>query len=164
MRRVIRIVSAGLLALAVVIAGCTATSVALPDGEDAQVAAVVDGDTIRLADERRVRLIGVDTPETKHPAKPAQCMGKEASWFTAGLLAVGTAVRLVADVEHKDRYGRTLAYVYRASDGLFVNAKLVRDGYARPYTVPPNVEHAEEFVELAAQARNAGLGLWGACR
>jgi micrococcal nuclease len=110
-----------------------------------------------------VRLIGVDTPETRHPTKPVQCYGEEASRHTAGLLPPGTRVRLVGDVEPRDRYGRTLAYVYRARDGLFVNAELVRDGYAQPLTIPPNVAHAEEFVSLAQQAREAGRGLWGAC-
>jgi micrococcal nuclease len=71
---------------------------------------------------------------------------------------------LVYDVDRTDRYGRLLAYVYRASDALFVNASLVRDGYAFAFTYPPDVAHAEEFVALQREAREANRGLWSACR
>jgi micrococcal nuclease len=148
--------------------------VPVPAGGDATVARVVDGDTIVVdlaGTSAKVRLIGVDTPETKDPRKAVQCFGREASARTADLLPVGTAVRLAYDVERNDRYGRTLAYVYRIepndSDeprkGSFVNADLVRDGYASAYTYPPNVAHADEFVALQREARDAGRGLWGAC-
>jgi micrococcal nuclease len=70
----------------------------------------------------------------------------------------------VYDVDRLDRYGRTLAYVYRASDARFVNASLVRNGFARAYTVPPNVEHADDFVTWEREAREAERGLWSACR
>jgi micrococcal nuclease len=72
-------------------------------------------------------------------------------------------VRLVRDAEARDRYGRLLAYVYRASDGLFVNEELVRRGYARPLTIPPNVAHEHEIARLASAARRAGRGLWSRC-
>jgi micrococcal nuclease len=72
-------------------------------------------------------------------------------------------VRLRYDAERRDRYGRTLAYVYRAGDGLFVNAELVRRGYATVLTIAPNVAHAALFRRLAARARRAGRGLWRAC-
>jgi micrococcal nuclease len=72
-------------------------------------------------------------------------------------------VRLVLDIEHRDRFGRLLAYVYRADDGLFVNAELVRGGFARTLTIPPNVRYAARFAALARQARRAGRGLWSAC-
>jgi micrococcal nuclease len=75
----------------------------------------------------------------------------------------GERVRVVRDAEAHDRYGRLLAYVYRARDELFVNAALVRGGYAQPLTIPPNVAHAAEFRRLAAAARRAGRGLWSAC-
>jgi micrococcal nuclease len=146
----------------------------LPAGDDATVTRVVDGDTIVVSvgknsvaiREVKVRLIGIDTPETKDPRKPVQCFGREASARTKQLLPEGTSVRLAYDVERNDRYGRTLAYVYRSGvdqRGSFVNAALVRDGYASAYTYPPNVAHADEFVALQGKARSAGRGLWSAC-
>jgi micrococcal nuclease len=131
----------------------------------ARVVRVVDGDTIVVAlrgAEERVRYIGMDTPETVKPGTAVQCFGKKASAENRRLVE-GRDVRLVADVEARDRYGRLLAYVYRASDGLFVNAELVRRGYATPATFPPNVRHVDEFARLARQARSAGRGLWSAC-
>ena len=130
------------------------------------VSRVVDGDTIRVrvgGRDERVRLVGIDTPETKDPRKPVQCFGKEASARTTALLPAGTRVRLVRDVEQRDRYGRLLAYVYRSRDDLFVNLSLVEDGYAVTLTYPPNVAHAEEFRQAAARAREAGRGLWSRC-
>lgn len=135
----------------------------LPRGVDVAVERVIDGDTIVVTGHRHVRLIGVDTPETKDPRRPVGCFGHEASAFTTSLLPAGTVVRLVGDAEADDVYGRLLAYVYRRSDGLFVNAELVRRGYAAVLTIPPNVAHADEFVALAADARRAGRGLWSAC-
>lgn len=131
----------------------------------ARVERVVDGDTIvvRLdgADER-VRYIGMDTPETVKPGTPVQCFGHRASAENRRLVD-GARVRLVGDAEARDRYGRLLAYVYRASDGLFVNGALVRRGYARPMTIPPNVRFAGRFAAWAHAARRAGRGLWRAC-
>ena len=141
----------------------TVVTPSMPMGDDTSVESVVDGDTIVVAGGTRVRLIGVDTPETKDPRKPVQCFGREASAFTESLVAPGTAVRLVYDVERLDRYERTLAYVYRLSDGLFVNAALVADGYALVATFPPNVAHVEELTALARAAREEGRGLWSAC-
>ena len=135
----------------------------VPDGEGAAVEDVVDGDTIVVAGGTRVRLIGIDTPETKDPRKPVQCFGAEASAYTASLLPPGTPVRLVFDVERFDRFGRTLAYVYREADGLFVNVALVANGYAQVATFPPNVAHADELTVLARTAREEGRGLWSAC-
>jgi micrococcal nuclease len=126
---------------------------------------VVDGDTIhvQVGDRReKVRYIGVDTPETKHPTKGVQCFGQKASEFNASLVA-GERVRLVRDVEERDRYGRLLAYVYRVRDGLFVNAELARLGYAQPLSIPPDVRFADRFAALAREAREQGRGLWSAC-
>jgi micrococcal nuclease len=131
----------------------------------AQVLHVVDGDTIRVRlDGRteRVRYIGVDTPESVKRGTPVQCFAKRASAANAALVA-GRSVRLVGDVEQRDRYGRLLAYVYREPDGAFVNARLVRDGYARPLTISPNVAHARELADLARVARRERRGLWSAC-
>ena len=130
-----------------------------------EVVRVVDGDTIRvrLGDRtERVRYIGVDTPESVKPGTPVQCYAKRAAAANAALVA-GQRVRLVGDVEHRDRYGRLLAYVYREPDGAFVNAQLVRDGYARTLMIAPNVAHARQFAQLARTARESGRGLWTAC-
>ena len=159
---------------AVVAAGCATISpatpavppppvVGLPIGLDTTIQRVVDGDTVVVAGGHHVRLIGVDTPETKDPRRPVQCFGRQASEFVATMLPKGVGVRLVGDAEDRDVYDRTLAYVYRLPDGLFVNAELVRQGYARVLTIPPNVAHADELVVLAGEAREAGRGLWSAC-
>lgn len=131
----------------------------LPEGREVLVERVIDGDTIVVSGGERVRLIGIDTPETDQD----ECYAGEATQFVLGLVPPGTEVVLVADVEQTDRFGRTLAYLYRAEDGLFVNAEIVAQGYAQTLTIPPNVVHAEQFRKLAAQARDAELGLWSAC-
>lgn len=132
----------------------------------ATVERVVDGDTlvVRVAGrEDRVRLIGVDTPETRKPDSPVECFGAEASARLAELLPEGSAVTMVRDVEPRDRYDRLLAYVYRDDDDLFVNLAMAADGYAAAYTYPPNVAHADEIIAAAAEARDEGRGLWSAC-
>jgi micrococcal nuclease len=119
---------------------------------------------VRVSGRReRVRLIGIDTPESVALERPHDCWGKEASAVTALLLPVGTAVRLERDVEPRDKYGRLLAYIYRTRDELFVNLELARVGAAGELRIAPNVAHAGEFAGAVAAARQAGLGLWGAC-
>jgi micrococcal nuclease len=132
----------------------------------ARIVRVVDGDTVvvRLAgEEERVRLIGIDTPESVDPRAPVECFGAEASARTAELLPPGTEVRLVRDAEARDRYGRLLAYVYRRDDDTFVNLALAEEGYASVLTYPPNVAHTAELVAAAASAREEGRGLWSTC-
>jgi micrococcal nuclease len=134
---------------------------------DARVVRVVDGDTVvaRVAGRsgsERVRYIGIDTPESVKPGTPVQCFAHRAAAANARLVS-GERVRLMLDVEQRDRFGRLLAYVYRARDGAFVNAALVRGGYARTLTIPPNVRFAARFAALAAEARRASRGLWSAC-
>ena len=146
-------------------AGAARTTAVQPAGS-ATIDRVVDGDTIIVhvsGRRERVRLIGMDTPESVKPNTPVQCFAIAASDRTKALLPPGTPVRLVADAEERDQYRRLLAYVYRARDNLFVNLSLVRDGYAVPYTFPPNVAHTSEFVAAAADARDSGRGLWSAC-
>ena len=143
-----------------------AGTVAGPGEGNAVVVRVVDGDTIKVrigGRTDRVRLLGIDTPESVKPGTPVQCFAIEASDHTKQLLPTGTRVRLVLDLEPRDRYGRLLAYVYRASDGLFVNLALARDGYARTFTYPPNVAHADELVRAVQDARSADRGLWRTC-
>lgn len=132
----------------------------------ARVERVVDGDTIavRVGDEQeRVRYIGVDTPETVKPNAPVECWGPAASALNKRLVRAGDALTLRFDRELRDRYGRLLAYVYRARDELFVNAQLVRDGAARTLSIRPNTAHAAELARLQSSARASGRGLWGAC-
>jgi micrococcal nuclease len=156
------VVGALVLALATCGACSTGTTDDGPENEgEATIERVVDGDTLVLQDSTRVRLIGIDTPETVDPRRPVECFGAEASARTKELLPAGTRVLLEYDVERTDRYGRTLAYVYRADDDLFVNLALARDGYAEQLTVPPNVAHADDFGRAVDEAREAERGLWG---
>ena len=142
------------LALCTAVCGCSAPSGEPTGGSDtARVVRVVDGDTIRVAlpsGEERVRYIGIDTPESVKPGSPVECFAKRASAFNERLVA-GERVRLVRDVEERDRYGR------------FVNAELVRRGYATVATFPPNVAHERDFRRLAERARLSGRGLWSKC-
>jgi micrococcal nuclease len=105
----------------------------------------------------------MDTPETVKPNTPVQCFGKAASLANRRLVA-GARVELRLDAEPRDRYGRLLAYVYRRGDGLFVNAALVRDGFATILAIPPNVSHAAELRALERRARAGRRGLWATCR
>jgi micrococcal nuclease len=171
-----RLAAVAVAAVAVVagggLAACGRSSPGGPGGRAAAegaatVARVVDGDTVvvRLGGrDERVRLIGIDTPESVKPGTPVQCFAVEASNRTKQLLPPGTPVRLERDAELRDRYGRLLAYVYRQPDDVFVNLALARDGFALPYTFPPNVAHADQFVAAAADARQARRGLWNRCR
>ena len=133
---------------------------------NATVDYVVDGDTVDLiidGVEERVRLIGIDTPETKKENTPIECFGLEATAFAQSLLPEGTPLYVERDVEARDVYGRLLAYIYRIDSGIFVNLEIVRQGYAQPLTIPPNVAHSTEFVEAARAAERANLGLWAEC-
>lgn len=143
----------------------TATPLPTPLTPNGVVRYVVDGDTVDIeinGTEERVRLIGIDTPETKKPNTPVECFGPEASAFTTALLPVGTPLHLERDVEGRDKYQRLLAYVYLA-DGTFVNLEIVSRGYAHLLTIPPNVAHVDEFVSAARAAEAANTGLWGGC-
>ena len=135
------------------------------------VSRVVDGDTIVLSDGRKVRLIGIDTPEVYYSEKllrdskksgqdikTIQGLGRRASVFTKDL-CLGKKVRLEYDVDRYDRYKRTLAYIY-LEDGTFVNAKIMQEGFAQVMTVAPNVKYADLFIRLQKEAREANRGLW----
>lgn len=135
------------------------------EGERVLVTAVIDGDTIKVKDGQTVRLIGIDTPETKHPRKSVQCFGKEASNETKNLLE-GKAVILQKDVSETDQYKRVLRYVFLPLENgelLFVNDYLVREGFARVLTYPPDVKYNEQFREAEREAKENKKGLWGKC-
>jgi micrococcal nuclease len=123
------------------------------------VTRAVDGDTLRLREGGVVRLIGVDTPETKHPARPVQWCGPEASAFTRAAIEKRWA-ELGPDQERRDRYGRWLAYVHREPDRFFLNAEIVRQGAGRAFTRFP-FRHGDWFIALEREARADRLGIWG---
>jgi len=155
-----------LFAFALLLSSCSNESLNTSPNS-ATVKRVVDGDTIEIAiggKTERVRMIGVDTPETKHPTKGVECYGPEASAYTEQLLPEGTALRVERDVEARDKYGRLLLYVYIADSNVFVNLDLVMNGYARPMVFEPNTAHKSDFAQAATQAELRNVGLWQACR
>ena len=159
-------------ALLIGLVSCSSSSQLLPPLQGRQadlgkIAHVIDGDTVDIdinGRTERVRLIGVDTPETKHPTKPIECFGPEASAYLTQLLPKGISVRIERDVEARDRYGRMLLYLYLGSNNLFINLDLVARGYGTPMSIEPNTFHRNDFVRAAAQAEAADVGLWKACR
>jgi micrococcal nuclease len=139
---------------------------------DILVKRAVDGDTLLLENGERVRLIGIDTPEMHESNKlyrdsrksgeditTIQKLGKRSYEFTKGLVE-GKRVSLEFDAERKDKYGRLLAYVY-LKDGTFVNAEIVKQGYASLMTIPPNIKYEDSFLKLYQEARENRRGLWG---
>jgi micrococcal nuclease len=142
-------------------------------GARARVIRVVDGDTVvvevlelmegpgagspPLGEEVRVRLVGIDTPESVKPNSPVECFGREAAAAAEALLEDQEVV-LVKDVEERDGFDRLLRYIYLGAE--MANARLVVNGYATAYTYPPNVRHSGLFVELEREARDNDRGLW----
>jgi micrococcal nuclease len=153
-----------------------ASKIFLPFGanynyEDILVTRAVDGDTLKLENGERVRLIGIDTPEMHESNKlyrdsqksgqdinTIKALGRRAYKFTRDLVE-GKRVRLEFDLEKHDKYKRLLAYVY-LKDATFVNAEIVKQGYASLMTYPPNVKYADEFLRLYREARQNKRGLW----
>ena len=154
----IRLLPATLAGAALLVTGCNGGGGG--GAKSHTVAAVVDGDTIEIEDGERVRLIGIDTPET---SSPEECWGDEAYAHLASLIG-SSKVRLEYDVEREDAFDRTLAYVYTVDDDVFVNAKMLEDGAACLLLIPPNGEQFETyFASLEEGAQTADRGLWGAC-
>jgi micrococcal nuclease len=132
---------------------CAGQEPARADARTCTVGRVSDGDSLRCSDGRRVRLIGIDSPELRQ--RP---FGPQAQGALLALLPLGTTVRLEADVSRLDRFGRELAYVW-TGDSL-INEIMVRNGWAVTYTVPPNVKYAERLARAQKEARTGGAGLW----
>jgi micrococcal nuclease len=133
------------------------------DSPTVRVIAVIDGDTLDVtwgSRRERVRLLGVDTPETVDPRRPVGCYGPEASAFTHRRLQ-GRAVRLRFDRQRRDRFGRLLAYL--EVDGRRFNDELLAGGYAKVLVIPPNGRHGRTMLDEELEARSARRGLWGAC-
>ena len=149
-------------------AGGSAVPAEVPDGaERATVERVVDGDTVVVdldGERERLRLIGVDTPETVAPGRPVDCFGPEASAWTTEALPAGAVVWLEADPTQadRDRYDRLLRFVWTDS-GALVNRELVELGYAREDTYDEPYRYRDEFVALEEAAEAQGAGLWGRC-
>ena len=144
--------------------------------ELATVKRVIDGDTIELTDGRKVRYIGVDTPELHHPTKGIQCFGKEAMEKNKELVE-GKEIKMKKDVSDTDRYKRLLRYIWvptssplrsssegQAGQEIFVNEFLAKEGFALPATFPPDVANAELFRQAAEEARLNNKGLWDKCK
>lgn len=136
--------------------------------EAVKVVRVVDGDTIEVLINNqlyKIRYIGIDTPETVDPRRPVACFGKEAAEANKKLVE-GKKVLLEKDISDTDKFGRLLRYVYTADDRdkpLFVNDYLVREGFAKISTFPPDVKFAEQFMEAERAARAQNKGLWNKC-
>ena len=142
----------------------------VPDQEalepNAVVERVVDGDTIIVevnGQRERIRLLGIDTPESVAENRPDQCYGEESSDYLKGLLPEGTDVSLVLDEEPRDQYDRLLAYVVRSSDQLFVNLDLLEQGFAGVLIYNPNDHYESLFRAAERTAESDGVGLWSAC-
>lgn len=143
----------------------TSSAVVGIEGERALVTKVIDGDTFQIESRLTVRILGVDTPETVDPRRPVGCFGKEASNETKRLLS-GKSVILQKDVSETDKYGRLLRYIFLdIGEGqlLFVNDYLIREGFGKVLTIPPDVKHTEQFLEAQRQAKKTQKGLWGVC-
>jgi micrococcal nuclease len=133
--------------------------------QTARVTAVIDGDTIKVSIAGgaavTLRYIGIDTPETVDPRAGVQCFGKEASAKNADLIATqGAVVDLEKDVSDTDQYGRLLRYVFYNGTETMVNEVLVREGYAKASSYPPDVKYQSRLAAAESRARSEGLGLW----
>jgi micrococcal nuclease len=136
---------------------CGSIAYLLPEGATAQkarVSSVTDGDTFKIG----VRLIGVDTPETRHPGKSIEFFGKEAGQFLRKLI-LGKTVRLEFGRVPTDKYGRILAYAF-LPEGEFINALLVSEGFARAVPYPPNLKYADLFRKIERRAKAGRKGIW----
>ena len=159
-----------ILFLTLMLGACGSSSE--PDTTEAQrahptLSEVIDGDTVIVrfpnGREEAVRLLGIDTPETVDPTRPVQCFGREAAEHLGTLVPPGTPLTLERDLEARDRFGRLLAYIYRSSDGLFINAEMLRLGFADLSIFEPNTAHQPAFVAAVTTARTSSVGLWDAC-
>lgn len=143
------------------------TPIPPPRIQKALVSRVIDGDTFTVTLDRTtetIRLIGIDTPELHHPTKTVECFGKEASHNLTSLL-LHKNITLVSDPtgDNRDKYGRLLRYAYTQEKAfapvVFINAALLRDGYAYAYT-RFDFRHKEQFKQYAHNAKAHGRGLW----
>jgi micrococcal nuclease len=132
----------------------------IPNTIPAYVYETIDGDTVKVKINNReetIRMILVDTPETKHPSKPEQPFGKEASDFTKQIL-LNKNVDIELGIQERDKYGRLLAYIY--IEGKMFNKMLIEKGLARVAVYPPNTKYLDEFKKVEKKAKEQGIGIW----
>lgn len=171
--------------LSILIAGCAITgtdSNTRPTSTPSETQIVVideiiDGDTIRLhaASARgnngpvtarqttKVRLLEIDAPETTKPDQPGECFANESTLALTDLLPPGSPAHVATDREHQDRYGRLLLYVWN-EDGVFVNLRMIEDGYAQSVLFGPNDAYIDQMRSAETQAKNDNRGQWASCR
>ena len=139
------------------------------------VTRIIDGDAIQViygGVERRIRLIGIDAPESRidrkamkdanmseHDIKTIVEMGAKAKAYVNGLIKRGDFITIEFDTQEKDRYGRLLCYVY-LSNGKMLNEEIVKAGYANVKTIPPNVKYKDKFLKAFKYAKETKRGLW----
>lgn len=141
------------------------TGVFIPQLEKVKITRVIDGDTIETETGRRIRYIGIDTPESTDPRKMVECFAKEAA-FKNRELVLNKEVYLEKDVSEVDKYGRLLRYVWvilPSDEQIMVNEVLVKEGYALAVTYPPDIKYQQLFLQAERQAREEGKGLWSSC-
>ena len=156
-----------IIILSVIPASCTRTN-----HTDILVTRVFDGDTLRLANGEKVRLLGIDTPEMYESDKlhrdaqrsgqdirTLMALGRKSYQFTKQLVE-GKKVRLEFDVKKRDKYGRLLAHVFISNTQLFLNAEILKQGYAEVMIIPPNLKYGDYFRRLYREARENKKGLW----
>jgi micrococcal nuclease len=128
-----------------------------------QVDRVIDGDTIDIkidGNTKRVRLLGIDAPETKHPQKKVECYGQESVQFLKQLLEnQNVIVEFDFSQDMEDRYGRMIAYVWL--EDKLVNLLMIEQGFAFEYTYKNEYKYQKEFIDAEAKAKSNQLGLWG---
>jgi micrococcal nuclease len=131
-----------------------------PQATEATIDYVHDGDTLFLTDGRKVRLLGINTPEI---GNNLECYGNEATTLLRSLLPKGTHVWVNADIEPLDQYGRSLLFIYK-DDATNINLELLKQGAAEVMMYAPNLLLQQSIEATESAARAAGVGLWGACR
>lgn len=135
----------------------TPITTSTPSAIFAKVVRVIDGDTIVIDTGQKVRYIGMNTPEME----TSECYATEASEINKNLV-LGKTVKLEKDISDTDKYGRLLRFVY--IDNVFVDDYLIKNGFAKIMTVPPDVEFKDEFQESQNYAKKNKLGIWGECK
>lgn len=143
---------------------CQTSTITIDSRQTVKVVRIIDGDTIEIEGKKKVRYIGIDTPEIYHDATGKktgeQCFAGE-SYLENKRLVEGKTIILMKDVSDKDKYGRLLRYVY--VDDIFVNDYLLKNGFAKLMTIKPDIKHSLQFKEAQIKAKTENLGIWKMC-